>query len=142
MNTMQTVMEDIQKTWGDQVEVLEDKYFDMIKVPAPILPELFQKLNREHGFNYLANLTAVDYKDRFEFCLLYTSQADSYGYIDKRPDGFAKRSHLGRGYRFPPTWLKKSAHYGHSCLSDGRDGNRSPGSPLHQIAARNSAGTV
>ena len=66
MNTMQTVMEDIQKTWGEPVEVLEDKYFDMIKVPAPILPELLQKLTREHGFNYLAHLTAVDYKDRFE----------------------------------------------------------------------------
>lgn len=66
MNALQTVIEDISNTWGDQVEVLEDKYFDAVKVSRQILPELFQKLRDEHGFNYLANLTAVDYQDRFE----------------------------------------------------------------------------
>lgn len=66
MSTIQTVIEDINKTWEKQIEILEDKYFEMIKVPQQILPELFQNLKQVHGFNYLANLTAVDYKDRFE----------------------------------------------------------------------------
>ena len=77
MNKMQTVMEDIKQTWGDQVEILEDKYFDMIKVPVEILPELFQKLNQVHGFNYLANLTAVDYQDRFELVYHIYSMPDN-----------------------------------------------------------------
>lgn len=66
METLQAVIEDINKTWGDQVEVLEDKYFQVFKVPPQILPELFKKLRDVYGFNYLANLTAVDYQDRFE----------------------------------------------------------------------------
>lgn len=66
MNALQTVIEDISQTWGNQVEVLEDKYFEAVKVPRQILTELFQKLRDVHGFNHLANLTAVDYQDRFE----------------------------------------------------------------------------
>lgn len=66
MNTQQAVIDDICKTWGDQVEVLEDQYFEGVKVPRQILPELFLKLRDTHGFNYLANLTAVDYQERFE----------------------------------------------------------------------------
>lgn len=77
MNTMQTVMEDINQTWGEQVKMLEDKYFEMIKVPPQILPELFQKLNQVHGFNYLANLTAVDYRDRFELVYHIYSMPDN-----------------------------------------------------------------
>lgn len=66
MSTQQAVVEDISKTWGDQIEVLEDQYFEGVKVPCKILPEIFQKLRDEHGFNYLANITAVDFQDRFE----------------------------------------------------------------------------
>ena len=34
MNTIQTVIDDIKNTWGEQVEMLEDKFFHMIKVPS------------------------------------------------------------------------------------------------------------
>ena len=44
MNTIQTVIDDIKNTWGEQVEMLEDKFFHMIKVPQQLLPELFNKL--------------------------------------------------------------------------------------------------
>lgn len=66
MEMIPTVIEDIKRAWGEQAEILENKFFDAVRVPASILPELFIKLRDEHGFNYLANLTAVDYRERFE----------------------------------------------------------------------------
>jgi len=66
MSSQQAVIEDISNTWGNQIEVLEDEFFAGVKVPLQILPELFRKIRDEHGFNYLANLTAVDHQDRFE----------------------------------------------------------------------------
>lgn len=66
MKTIELVMDYINKTWGNQAEVLSDQFFQVIKVPAAALPELFTQLKEVHGFNYLANLTAVDYRDHFE----------------------------------------------------------------------------
>lgn len=77
MEMMQTIIEDIKRSWGEQAEILEDKFFDAVKVPANILPELFIKLRDEHGFNYLSNLTAVDYPERFELVYHIYSLNDS-----------------------------------------------------------------
>ncbi len=63
---MSQILQDIQTFMGDKIEVSQDKHYTCISTGADNLPALLGRLKEIHGFNYLANLTAVDYPDRFE----------------------------------------------------------------------------
>lgn len=63
---MKQILQDIQALMGDSIEISQDKYYACITTGTDNLPALLSRLKEVHGFNYLADLTAVDYPDRFE----------------------------------------------------------------------------
>lgn len=63
---MRQMLQDIQAVMGDNIEISQDKHYTCISTGTDNLLALLSRLKEVHGFNYLANLTAVDYPDRFE----------------------------------------------------------------------------
>jgi len=49
-----------------QFEVTSDTFFTNLRINSEEVLSLMQTLRDEHGMNYLANLTAVDYGEEFE----------------------------------------------------------------------------
>ncbi|HZJ85064.1 MAG TPA: NADH-quinone oxidoreductase subunit C [Syntrophomonadaceae bacterium] len=59
------IIEGLQAEFNDALEVSNDGSYDILTIEKGQLHALCENLKKD-GFNYLANLTAVDYEDRFE----------------------------------------------------------------------------
>ncbi|MDD2621178.1 MAG: NADH-quinone oxidoreductase subunit C, partial [Syntrophomonadaceae bacterium] len=60
------VLDELSKVLGGAIEITSDSFFTVIRSDAEHLLELMRLLKEQFGFNYLANLNAVDYGDQFE----------------------------------------------------------------------------
>jgi NADH-quinone oxidoreductase subunit C len=60
------ILQDLQSFMGESIEITEGKQYTSISTGTGSLLNLLNRLKEVHGFNYLANLTAVDYPDHFE----------------------------------------------------------------------------
>lgn len=66
MDHITGLIKDLLELFPGQVAVHEDTVPATVRVETSTLVALGLRLRDTHGFNYLANLTAVDYRDRFE----------------------------------------------------------------------------
>lgn len=83
MKVLKEVVEDISQVFGDHVLIEEAAGFTVIKVICPQVLLLMRRLKEIHGFNYLANLTAVDYRDRFELVYHVYAVPENRGLVVK-----------------------------------------------------------
>jgi len=84
---MNKPVEDIVKSlisdMGDCLNVTQDASLVTLHVDSINLIRLLNKLKCDWGFNYLANLTAVDYQDRFEVVYHIYSVPDNHKLVVK-----------------------------------------------------------
>lgn len=66
INDIEAVIQDLNRHMGRNIEVSQDKYHIGISTDVDNLLTLLGRLKEVHDFNYLANLTAVDYLDFIE----------------------------------------------------------------------------
>ncbi len=59
------VIKGLEAEFADALEINSDGFYDILTIEKGHLHALCENLKKD-GFNYLANLTAVDYQDRFE----------------------------------------------------------------------------
>ena len=72
------MLAELQNLMGDKLELSEDAFFNWIHISPDQLLVLMDKLKNEYGFNYLANLTSVDYGEYFEIVYhLYSIPANN-----------------------------------------------------------------
>ncbi|NSW81695.1 MAG: NADH-quinone oxidoreductase subunit C [Syntrophothermus sp.] len=83
MKVLKEVVEDISQVFGDQVLIEEGAGFTVIRVICPQVLSFMRRLKEIHGFNYLANLTAVDYRDRFELVYHVYAVPENRGLVVK-----------------------------------------------------------
>lgn len=57
---------ELQSLMGDELQISADSFFKWLHISPDKLLDLMDKLKKDYGFNYLANLTSVDYGDYFE----------------------------------------------------------------------------
>lgn len=57
---------DLEAQLGDKLSISADDFYSWLRISPDKLLELMQLLKTNYGFNYLANLTSVDYGDDFE----------------------------------------------------------------------------
>lgn len=67
--SMEKMVEKLRSQLGDKLKSSSDSFFTKLEIDKSELKTLMQILKDQYGFNHLANLTAVDYRDEFE--LLY-----------------------------------------------------------------------
>ncbi len=60
------MLADLQEQLGEKLSVSADAFFNWLTVTPENLLDLMERLYKDYGFNYLANLTAVDYGETFE----------------------------------------------------------------------------
>lgn len=60
------MIEALKNTFDTNLEVKSDDFYDYFLVAREKLHDLCLSLKNEWGFNYLANLSGVDYEDRLE----------------------------------------------------------------------------
>ncbi len=60
------MLEKLSTSFGSALQVEADNFYDILKITKEQLHDLCSSLKNEWGFNYLANLSAVDYEDRLE----------------------------------------------------------------------------
>lgn len=63
---LEDMLQALQEEMGDKLEVSQDRFFTFLQVDPKNLLAMSKTLRDKYGFNYLANLTAVDYDDHFE----------------------------------------------------------------------------
>lgn len=63
---LEKMITELQELMGDKLRVSSDDYFSWLIINPENLLDLMQRLKNDYGFNYLANLTSVDYGDTFE----------------------------------------------------------------------------
>ncbi|MEN6351154.1 MAG: NADH-quinone oxidoreductase subunit C [Syntrophomonas sp.] len=69
----ENILNEIKSRLGESIDVIEDSTFPFIRTGPVHLLDVMGHLKERAGFNYLANLTAVDYKEEFEIVYhLYT----------------------------------------------------------------------
>lgn len=68
MNSMTEadIIKELKANLEDKIEIVDDVFMPVIRVETRHLIPLLSKLKEEYGFNYLANLSAVDYEDKIE----------------------------------------------------------------------------
>ncbi|MGR6835455.1 NADH-quinone oxidoreductase subunit C [Syntrophomonas erecta] len=66
ITNLEEIIKDLQQAMGDNIEISADNVFTWVRTSPNNLIALLSKLKDEYGFNYLANLTSVDFPDRFE----------------------------------------------------------------------------
>lgn len=71
------MLPDLQEKYGAKITVSRDSFFNWITVQPPDLLALMAEL-KAYGFNYLANLAAVDYGDSFEVVYHFYSIPDNH----------------------------------------------------------------
>ncbi len=64
--TNNNMIEQLSDSLGTALEVKSDNFFDYLVIAKEQLHELCLNLKNEWGFNYLANLSGVDYEDKLE----------------------------------------------------------------------------
>lgn len=64
--SLEKMLQDLQEEMGEKLEINSDKFFSFLRVEEGELLGLMKKLKENYGFNYLANLTSVDYEENFE----------------------------------------------------------------------------
>jgi len=60
------MLHELQTRMGDKLECQQDEFFTKINIDKADLKALMSELKEKYGFNYLANLTAVDFGEEFE----------------------------------------------------------------------------
>lgn len=60
------MLEKLAASFGTALKIEADNFYDILVIESDKLHELCDVLKNEWGFNYLVNLSAVDFKDRFE----------------------------------------------------------------------------
>lgn len=60
------IAEAIKELSPDKINISEDQFFVKIFVDKEELLKVMQELKDQYGYNYLANLTSVDYGEEFE----------------------------------------------------------------------------
>lgn len=66
MDKMDSALSGLTDRLGDDLEITDDAFFTCLRVTPAALTGLMQELRDQMGMNYLADLTAVDYKEEFE----------------------------------------------------------------------------
>jgi NADH-quinone oxidoreductase subunit C len=66
INYLAEILKDLNQHMEGQIQISENQPYTCIKTDEKNLIKLLKRLKQKHGFNYLANLTAVDYQDHFE----------------------------------------------------------------------------
>jgi NADH-quinone oxidoreductase subunit C len=56
----------LQEQMGEKLVLSHDRFFTFLQIEPGDVLALSKTLRAEYGFNYLANLTSVDYDDSFE----------------------------------------------------------------------------
>ena len=62
----ESMKDKLNQSLGTALELAQDAFFYCLRAEPSVLPELMQALRDEYGFDYLANLTSIDYNDEFE----------------------------------------------------------------------------
>lgn len=75
------MMESLGSLLGDSFKISTDQFFTKIEIDKTDLVKLMQELRDKYGFNYLANLTSVDYGEEFELVYHLYSIPDSHNKI-------------------------------------------------------------
>ncbi|MEN6327774.1 MAG: NADH-quinone oxidoreductase subunit C, partial [Syntrophomonas sp.] len=74
---MNQILDELKQVFGDAIDIGSDGFFSIVCCDAEHLLELMRVLKEQFGFNYLANLNAVDYDEQFEMLYhLYTIPAE------------------------------------------------------------------
>ena len=77
MNTknfnLEKMITELQEQLGDKLSISNDNFLSWLNISPEKLLDLMKRLKADYGFNYLANLTSVDYGEDFEIVYhLYT----------------------------------------------------------------------
>lgn len=62
----EVLLQDLQTSFGEKLEVLDDQFYPAVKVDPADLIQLMTILKEKYEFNHLSNLCAVDYGEEFE----------------------------------------------------------------------------
>ncbi|MGI5911593.1 MAG: NADH-quinone oxidoreductase subunit C [Syntrophomonadaceae bacterium] len=65
-NYINIILQDLNQDMDINIKVNQIKGYTCINTEVKDLFNILKRLKENHGFNYLANLTAVDYPDHFE----------------------------------------------------------------------------
>ncbi len=60
------MLAELQEQMGERINVTADPFFNWLNISPEDLLDLMARLKRDYGFNYLSNLTAVDFGETFE----------------------------------------------------------------------------
>jgi NADH-quinone oxidoreductase subunit C len=64
--SLENMLQALQEKLGEKLELSTDRFFTFLQVGPGDVLSLCKNLKENYGFNYLANLTSVDYGDTFE----------------------------------------------------------------------------
>lgn len=78
MNTidLDKLGKELQEQYGEAVRVSSDSFANVLQVQPSHLVQLMKALREQYGFNHLANLTAVDYREEFQLVYHLSSIPD------------------------------------------------------------------
>lgn len=63
---LEDMLQVLQEQMGEKLVLAHDRFFTFLQIDPGELLVLSKTLREEYGFNYLANLTSVDYTESFE----------------------------------------------------------------------------
>jgi len=63
---IEKMLTELQELMGDKLQISRDDSFSWLNINSEALLDLMGRLKNDYGFNYLANLTSVDYGEAFE----------------------------------------------------------------------------
>ena len=63
---LEDMLQVLQEQMGEKLVLAHDRFFTFLQIDPGELLALSKTLREKYGFNYLANLTSVDYMDSFE----------------------------------------------------------------------------
>ncbi len=63
---LEQMVQNIEEQLGDKIRTERDQFFTVLNIDSSELLKLMRELRDDYGFNYLANLSSVDYGEEFE----------------------------------------------------------------------------
>lgn len=82
MNTkdfnLEKMITELQAQLGDKLSISNDVFLSWLNISPEKLLDLMKRLKADYGFNYLANLTSVDYGEDFEIVYHLYTIPDNY----------------------------------------------------------------
>lgn len=63
---LEKMLKELEEQLGEKLSISVDDYFTWLLIRPESLLDLMLSLKTNYGFNYLANLTSVDYGEEFE----------------------------------------------------------------------------